>query len=177
MERGLVERARSEDAALEALVAAMWPQAFRLAASILRDRGLAEDVAQDACAAIVRSLPALKNPGAFPAWFYKIVVRHALSEGRRRRPAEPLEALQRRCVNDPSDFLALEEAMASLTPLARAVVLLHYYAGFSSVEIGESTQLPASTVRFHLMLARRALRKALSATRAPDLLAEARDNV
>ncbi|MBC5829050.1 MAG: hypothetical protein GIW98_02525 [Candidatus Eremiobacteraeota bacterium] len=43
---------------------------------------------------------------------------------------------------------------------------MRYYVGLNSGEIAAATGLPSSTVRFHLMLARRRLRKALSATTA-----------
>jgi RNA polymerase sigma factor (sigma-70 family) len=58
--------------------------------------------------------------------------------------------------------LDLHNALAALTPKRRALILLHYYAGLNSAEIAVATGSPASTIRFQLMLARRALRKALS---------------
>lgn len=161
----MVEQARAQSKALDALIAAVWPEAYRLALAILRDRGLAEDAAQEACAAIARSLPSLKNAAAFPAWSYKVIASYALTSARRRRPTQNLESLADRSVGfDPSATIDLYDALGSLTPQQRAVILLHYYAGLSSVEIAAATRLPSSTIRFHLMLARRALRTALSAT-------------
>jgi RNA polymerase sigma-70 factor, ECF subfamily len=165
VERGIIESARSGGDALDSLIAAVWPEAYRLALGILHDRGLAEDAAQEACATIARSLPSLKNPDAFPAWSYKVIVSHALAAARRRPRAQSLDALADRgiCV-ESTDALALHVALAALSPLQRATILLHYYAGLSSSEIAAAIGLPSSTVRFHLMRARRALRKALSAT-------------
>jgi DNA-directed RNA polymerase specialized sigma24 family protein len=65
IERELVERARSSAGAMERLIERVWPQAYRLAWGILRDRGLAEDAAQEACAAIAASLSGLHDAGAF----------------------------------------------------------------------------------------------------------------
>jgi RNA polymerase sigma factor (sigma-70 family) len=62
----------------------------------------------------------------------------------------------------PSDAIDLYDALAALTPARRALILLHYYAGLSAKEIAMTVALPASTVRFQLMLARRALRIALT---------------
>ncbi len=73
VEGGLIESARLGGADVERLIAAVWPEAYRIAFSILRDGGLAEDAAQDACAAMARSLPRLKNANAFYAWSYKII--------------------------------------------------------------------------------------------------------
>ncbi len=164
VDRALVERAPHDDGALDALIGAVWPDAYRLAASILHDHGLAEDAAQEACVSIVRSLPALEHPDAFAAWTSKIVVRHALAASRRRSHSLELDAtLDRSVTQDRSDALDLHAALARLSPQQRAVVLLHYFAGMSSVEIAETIGLRPSTVRFHLMLGRRALRAALAA--------------
>jgi RNA polymerase sigma-70 factor (ECF subfamily) len=165
IDRASVERARCDAGALDALIGAIWPEAYRLALSVLRDHGLAEDAAQEACAAIVRFLPSLKDTGAFQTWSYKIITRHALDVARRRPRTADLNMFSPCSVdNERSDALDLYAALAALTPPQRAAILLHYYAGLRSREIGEAIGIPPSTVRFHLMLARRALRKALAAT-------------
>lgn len=133
----------------------------------MRDRGLAEDAAQDARASIARSWTSLKDDRVFAAWAYKIIVSKALGVVRRRPRVQQLGAQHDRTVTiDRSDALDLYNALGALPAIQRAVILLHYYAGFNSSEIAAATALPASTVRFHLMLARRALRAALSDTRA-----------
>ncbi len=163
----LVENARAGGASLDRLIEIVWPEAYRIALSVLHDRPLAEDVAQDACVAMARSLPTLKDAGHFAAWSYKIIVRAAIATARRRPRTHLLdEVADRGETFDPSDGLDLSDAMAALPVLQRAVVLLHYYAGLKNVDIATATGLPASTVRFHLMLARRALRKALSSREA-----------
>lgn len=160
----LVDSARLGGEGLEPLIATIWPQAYRVAFAILRDRGLAEDAAQEACVAIARALPSLRNSGAFPTWSYKIVVGRALAFARRRPRTQSLDALADSAVRfDTSDALDLYNALASLKPVERGAILLHYYAGLTSGEIAAASSLPPSTVRFRLMRARAALRKALSA--------------
>jgi len=161
VERAVVERARSGGDALEPLIAAVWPEAYRLALTVLRDRGLAEDCAQEACAAIARSLPSLKSSDAFAGWSYRIIVNRALAVARMRGRVEMAASREPAVTFDRTDAIDLYAAMAALEPLARAIVILHYYAGFNSVEIAAATHLQPSTVRFHLMRARRALRDAL----------------
>jgi RNA polymerase sigma-70 factor, ECF subfamily len=162
LDRTAVERARCDAAALDALIGAVWPEAYRLAFAVLRDHGLAEDAAQEACAAIVRFLPSLKDSGAFRTWSYKIVARHALDVARRRPRTTDLDKLSAHAIDsERSDALDLYAALAALTPQQRTTILLRYYAGLRSDEIGEAIGIPPSTVRFHLVLARRALRKAL----------------
>jgi RNA polymerase sigma-70 factor (ECF subfamily) len=154
---------------MDRLLITVWPEAYRVAATILRDRTLAEDVAQEACIIIARSLRMLTAAAAFPAWSYKIIVRQAISATRKRsrqaaryfgHKGEPIPV-------DRTETIDLENALATLAPKQRAAVILHYYVGLSSREISDATGLPRSTIRFHLMLARRRLRKALEATDTP----------
>jgi RNA polymerase sigma-70 factor, ECF subfamily len=163
VETPLVERACRGGAALEELISDVWPEAYRIAFSMLRDRGLAEDAAQEACAAIARSLSSLKSAESFSSWSYKIIVNNAIVTARRRPRTEPLDDRSAEpAVFDTSDALDIANALAALPVEQRGAIVLHYYAGLKSREIAEATGLPPSTVRFHLMLARRSLRDALS---------------
>jgi RNA polymerase sigma-70 factor, ECF subfamily len=148
---------------LDRLLTRIWPDAYRIAFGILHDRGLAEDAAQEACALVARKYATLKNAAVFRAWLYKLVVNCAITLGRRRRPVDALEtAGERGVASDPTDRLDLYRALAALPLRQRAAVLLHYYAGLNSGEIAEACGFPPGSVRFQLMLARRALRKALA---------------
>jgi RNA polymerase sigma-70 factor, ECF subfamily len=155
---------------LEPLIAAVWPQAYRVAFSILRDCGLAEDAAQEACVTIARSLTSLRSLDAFSTWSYKIVVTAALRTARRRPRLQNLDEIDRpvEASFDRSDALDLYRALATLSPIQRAVTLLHYYAGLKSGEIAYAAGVPSSTVRFHLMRARAALRKTIEAPARGD---------
>lgn len=150
-------------AALERVIVSVWSEAFRIAAGILRDRGLAEDAAQEACVSIVQGLPRLKDAGSFAGWSYKIIVNHAISVARSRRRLQPLDTIETCDVRfDSEESLDLARALGTLSLPQRAAVILHYYAGLTSREIAEATGLPRSTIRFHLMLSRRKLREALA---------------
>lgn len=169
MDGRLVEAARTGGAALEALIAAIWPDAYRIARTILRDPGHAEDAAQEACARVARMLPSLKNVDAFSSWCYRIVVNEAIACARSLRPAIALDAIADRCVAfDRSDALDLYDALGTLSPVQRAIVILHYHCGFSSKEIAATLGSAPPTVRFHLMMARQALRKALALDPPPN---------
>jgi RNA polymerase sigma-70 factor (ECF subfamily) len=171
IESRLIENARAGGAGLERLIECIWPEAYRIAFSILRDRGLAEDAAQDACAAMARSLDKLKDSSVFAAWSYKIIVNHAVTTGRRRPKTQALESVAQRAVHfDDSDAFDLYNALATLPLEQRAAIILHYYGGLKSREIAAATGVPSSTVRFYLMLARRSLRKALSAPNLQEAL-------
>lgn len=164
----LIDGAKSGRAGLEALIAAAWPEAYRIAWSVLRDDGLAEDAAREACVSMARSLDTLKEPGAFRGWFAHIVVNRAISVARKRPRTQSLHAVAARAVEfDTSGSMDLHDALAGLSVIQRSAVILHYYAGLSSAEIASATGIPRSTVRFHLMLARRALHRALLPDTSP----------
>jgi RNA polymerase sigma-70 factor (ECF subfamily) len=160
---GAIEAARSGGAGVDRLIAAVWPEAYRIAFGVLRDRGLAEDAAQEACASIARGLPSLKNTAAFSTWSYKIIVNRAISAARARPRTLTLDSSIESGVHvDRTVAVDLSNALSRLSVVQRAAVILHYYAGLNSREIAAATGVTSATVRFHLMLARRALRKALS---------------
>lgn len=168
IEPSLVAAASSGGRDLDALLGAIWPEAYRTAYAILRDRGLAEDSAQDACATIARSLHSLKERTTFRAWAYRIIANAAISTGRRRKADEPLSAVREPAAPDEAAAIVdLEIALAKLPFDQRAVVILHYYVGLTSEEIAGHSGVRASTVRFRLMLARRALYHALRLPESP----------
>src|SRR5918912_2588241 len=73
----LILRAREGDA--EAYGAVVWrfqDMAVGYGYALLRDFQLAEDAAQEAFLEAYRSLPALREPAAFPGWFRRIVFKH-----------------------------------------------------------------------------------------------------
>ena len=166
------------EGAHEALVRALWPDAYRVAWSILGERGAAEDAAQAACAAICAKLSTLADPDAFVAWAYRIVVSHARDLARARSRLRHRETLGYDEVtggssgDDPSVHLDLEAAISRLPEPLRLVLELHYFIGLTSREAGTALGIPAATVRFRLMMARRRLRPLLSDSTASSTTLE-----
>lgn len=129
LDPALIEAARSSPDSLEPLIAAVWPEAFRLAAAILRDRALAEDAAQEACVSMAAALPSLKGTGAFRTWFYRLVVNEAITISRRRRETATLDDVTFLAMEtDNALALDISRALQRLPTEQRVVVLLHYYA-------------------------------------------------
>ena len=101
----------------EALVRVLWPNAYRIAWSILGEHGAAEDAAQAACAAICAKLSTLSDTRAFVGWAYRIIVSHARDHARarsRRQMRESLdydEATVGPAHDDPTVRLDLEAAI------------------------------------------------------------------
>lgn len=161
MSEQLIDEARSGSVeALERLLESVWPDAYRIAYSIVRDRAAAEDAAQVACAAVYRSIATLRSAGAFRVWVYRIVAREALSQAKRSAP-QTIEAPVQN-MPDHESRLDVAQALDSLAPDLRAAVVLRYYAELTSKEIAGILGVAAATVRFRLMLARRRLKPLLS---------------
>ena len=161
---GLVLARNGSDEETDLLIRSVWPHAYRIAFSILRDHGLAEDAAQEACAVVFRSIQKLRAPPAFSVWFYRIVVRTALKIHKSRGPSA--EQLDPEVVgsSDLSGSLVRIDVMRAfkqLTPRQRAAIVLHYYARMSSREIATILGIPDSTVRFHIMNAKKMLERLL----------------
>ena len=164
----LAEAASNGDgAAQEALVRAVWPNAYRIAWSILGERGAAEDAAQAACAAMCAKLSTLSDTRAFVGWAYRIVISHARDLARARNRLQLRETVGYDEVtaavtpHDPSDRLDLASAIGGLPEALRLPLELHYFVGLNSREVGTALGIPAATVRFRLMMARRRLRPLL----------------
>jgi RNA polymerase sigma-70 factor (ECF subfamily) len=165
-----VRAARDGDrAALDRLLAALWPRAFRLALGITQHGPTAEDAAQDALVLVAARLATLRDPQAYPAWSTRLVVNAAASAARRRPAHLPLE--------DRGAGAGFEEALAerldvlgalgTLPLWLRIPLVLSYAEGLTSREIGLALGAPAPTIRFRLALARRRLAAALGAAAAP----------
>jgi RNA polymerase sigma-70 factor, ECF subfamily len=168
----LVERARNGDPfAFESLVRRHLKGAHAVALSELADARDAEDAVQDAFINALERLDECRDPAAFGAWLRQIVRNRARSVGRRERvrQTESLDvAAPRSSLSDPARDLdraelrrRLEAALATLTPVQRAVVLMHDLEGYRHREIAAELEIPEGTVRSHLFLARRALRRQL----------------
>ena len=164
--------------AYDGLVHALWPNAYRIALSILGESCAAEEAAQDACTAICTKLQQLSDMRAFAGWSYRIIVSRARDHARarsrlRRREMVGYEtAADISTLDDWSARLDLEAAIGTLPEPLRLVLELHYFIGLTSHEVGAALGIPAASVRFRLMLARRRLRPLLSDSTLPSTAQE-----
>jgi RNA polymerase sigma-70 factor (ECF subfamily) len=151
--------------ALDRMLRAYWPRAFRIAVGITRDAALAEDAAQDALVLAATRLPSLRDPAAFAAWSSRIAVNAATAAVRTRRAHGPLDerAASARFEDVLADRLDVLHALGSLPLWLRVPIVLRYVEGLSSREIGEALHAPAATIRFRLALGRRRLATTLRA--------------
>jgi RNA polymerase sigma factor (sigma-70 family) len=157
----LVEAARCGGAVeIERLLRAVWPVAYRLAYSVLGDPETAQDAAQESCVILYRTIASLRDPAAFRAWFYRIVVREASSLKPRhvesnvgKEPAQQME--------DRTTTFDVWRALSMLPQHLRDVIVLRYFEDLPSREIASILRINDGAVRFRLMVARRRLRPLL----------------
>jgi RNA polymerase sigma-70 factor, ECF subfamily len=155
--------------ARDRLLAALWPRAFRLAASIAGDPQLAEEAAQDALVLIAARIAALRDAEAYPAWSASIVV-NAVRSARRRTPRTgPLPATIADGAFEDATAARLDvmAALAALPQWLRIPLVLRYVDGLTSREIGAALGAPSATIRFRLALGRRRLAALLSDPASP----------
>lgn len=157
-----------DDAAIGGLLEEAWPQAYRIAWTILRDANEAEDAAQEACARALRARESLRDVGAFHAWFYRIVVNEARGR-RRRRPNERILDEPQTPFDAPDDRIDILRAINTLDGHARLAILLFYYVRLSTAEIASVTGSSPLAVRLRLLGARRRLRQVLAPEDASQL--------
>jgi RNA polymerase sigma-70 factor (ECF subfamily) len=130
-----------------------WPRAHRAAWLVVHDATAAEDVAQEAFLAAVRSLDRFDRRRPFGPWLHRIVVNRAIDyararELRREVAGAAVEPAAPEVADAPSeDVLA---ALAALPPEQRAVIVLRHLLGFTPGEIASALDLPRGTVNSRL---------------------------
>ncbi len=154
---------------IDELVEACWPDAYRIAHSVLHNDADAEDAAQEACAQLHRALPDLRDERAFKQWFYRIVVRKSYEIARsrvRHAHEEPVDTQSSKDLSEQT--LDLSRALDQLPHTQRLAIIFHYYYGFPDNEVAAILGTTYGAVRVRLFAARRSLRRLLET----DLIVE-----
>jgi RNA polymerase sigma-70 factor (sigma-E family) len=159
--------AASRPESFEELVAATGDRMLRTAVLLTGDRHAAEDLVQSTYAQVFarwRLVARAENPAAYTR---TILTRLFLSDRRRKRVHEmPLleGADGPAATTDPTLRLSLVEALATLPPLDRAVLVLRYFHDLPVDEVAAQTGLSSSACRTRASRALARLR-----THFPDL--------
>jgi RNA polymerase sigma-70 factor, ECF subfamily len=153
-ERAWVRGAQAGSASdLEALFRAHWHPAHRAAYLVVHDAAAAEDIAQEAFLAAIRTLDRFDRRRPFGPWLHRIVVNRAIDWARSRqlrREAELVEELAAGPAREAGDPEAVAAALASLSPEHRAVIVLRYLLEYTPGEIADLLDLPRGTVNSRL---------------------------
>ena len=194
----VVRRAQRKDAAAFAqLIARHERAALAVAFGVLCDATAAGDVVQEAFVRAWERLADLKEPARFGPWLCGIVRNMGIDALRRSRnePTAASAAPARRDARvgrdgpgggpvghggngycpDPSEDLTRRErdqavaaALDTLDDVSRSAVVLRYYDGMSSKQIGDLLGLAPAAVDMRLTRARRQLKEKLSSAEMPS---------
>jgi RNA polymerase sigma-70 factor, ECF subfamily len=142
--------------------------AIGAALRITRDRGLAEDAAQEAFWKAFHALPTYKEQQSFVRWLRTITVRCALDLVRRRPPEVAIdEKKQQKFMRDNrlekryEDRSRLQHALSQLPALDREIVLALKADGQSVAEVAEGLAMTKTGIRVRAHRALKKLRKTL----------------
>ena len=157
---------------------------FSLVFRMVRDRELAEDLAQDTFVKVLSHIDKYRPEFKFSSWLFKIANNVAIDHLRRRQletvsldgsphatTAADAEATRFDVAADqetPLEELAskelggvIERAIAGLRPEYRSCIMLRHVEGRSYEEIAATLDLPLGTVKTYIHRARHELRTAL----------------
>jgi RNA polymerase sigma-70 factor (ECF subfamily) len=182
----VVLRARSgQEAAYRELIRRYERPVFALLFRMVRDRELAEDLAQETFVKALNAIDSYRPEFKFSSWVFKIANNAAIDHLRRRElntlsldgspHAETPEAMQATALQigarqeTPLDAVeakelgsAIEAAIGSLRPEYRSCILLRHVEGRAYEEIAEMLNLPLGTVKTYIHRARNELRQTLA---------------
>jgi RNA polymerase sigma factor (sigma-70 family) len=177
----LVQQALAgSQAAYRDLVSRYATPAVNLATRMVRDRALAEDLAQEAFARAFERLATYDQQRRFVSWFFQILHNVTIDYLRRKHlPTVSLDDLQEAGALPPAAVStadspeaqaeqaalarALDVALARIRPEYREAVVLCYREELSIEEVAEIMSLPSGTVKTYLFRARKELAQILSA--------------
>jgi RNA polymerase sigma-70 factor (ECF subfamily) len=158
---------------------------FSLVFRMVRDRNVAEDLAQEAFIRAFNAIDSYNPSYKFSNWIFKIANNHTIDFLRKRRldtvsihgsphagnaQEEARTSLVVEATNERPDAFVenkelgaqIERAIGLLRPEYRTVVLLRHVEGYSYEEIAETTELPLGTVKTYLHRARNELKDHLA---------------
>ena len=176
------------EAAYRELIGRYQRPVFSLVYRMVRDRELAEDLAQETFIKVLNAIDSYRPEHKFSSWIFKIANNAAIDHLRRRgldtlslegapdavtpdrqeatalqisgRDESPLEELEARELGSQIDH-----AIAQLRPEYRACIIMRHVEGRPYEEIAQALELPLGTVKTYIHRARNELRDLLAGAR------------
>ncbi|HVE99456.1 MAG TPA: SigE family RNA polymerase sigma factor [Mycobacteriales bacterium] len=143
---------RTAQDAFDAFVAASGGRLLRLAYGLTGDRGLAEDLLQEALAKTYLRWQRIREPGAAEAYVRRVLVTTHISQWRRRRVVEHVGAALPD-VAGADAYAGVDQrdevwaALAGLGRKQRAVLVLRYFEDRDDADIARLLGCSTATVR------------------------------
>ncbi len=176
-DRLLLERARAGDAqAIEALLERHQAQVYRFGLKMCRDPEDAKDVLQDTLLSMARGVRGFRGASSISTWLYTIARSFCIKKRRRSKlaPGEDRSLdtemfAEGRQLTDPAQSpdealagkhveRAPEQAIGSLEPMYREVLLLRDVEGLTAPEVAEVLGVTVQAVKSRLHRARLSVR-------------------
>jgi len=134
-----------------------------LAYSVLGDRDLAEDAAQETFAIACQKLGTLRHSDKFAAWLASIC--RNVSRSILRSKGKSAAVNFQECVENQNDKEnrrdAIRKAVWKLRPADRELIVMRYYDGFSQAQISGVLDISQQAVNGRLVRAKRKIAKYL----------------
>jgi len=165
-----VDRVLQGDVAAFADIVERWQSPLvNLAYRFCRDRGRAEDMAQEAFVRAFRGLAKWRRDGAFSTWLFALATNVYRTETRRIPPRtasieeipEPADARHDESAEQADQRLVVRHALHSLPSKYREALVLVYFHGQDVAAAAKSLSLPEGTVKARLSRGRALLRTKL----------------
>jgi RNA polymerase sigma-70 factor (ECF subfamily) len=154
----LVEAAMNGDAAsFTKLCRRYYPAMVAVAHSVLGDRHIAEDAAQQAFAKAARQLPQLKNKNKFAGWL-AVICRNAAKDMTRTTEklcsTDDFSKVAAKSQQDgPTE--AVRNALGELSASDREVIFLRYYDGMTYEQISKVLEISEQAINGRLRRAKK----------------------
>jgi len=168
-EDALSRSMRGDPVAFGDLVRAHQAMVFSLALHFLRDRALAEEVAQEVFLDLYQNLASIQSATHLKFWLRKVTCHRSIDYGRRQRPhlslddvPEPIGPIGKDAPSDPLLARTLRGLVASLPHKARMVVVLRFQEELEYHEIAEVMEIPINSVKSCLQRSLAILREKLN---------------
>ena len=155
---------------------------FSLALGIVRNREVAEEIAQDAFVKAYVSLKKFRRDSGFSTWIYRITYNTAISETRKQKQImKPAEGVFEKLVSTKADETAatfeqkevqhqlIEKAITELIPEEKLILTLYYYEENSVEQISKTTGHTTSNVKVKLFRLRNKLKEIVERIGATEL--------
>lgn len=131
---------------------------------IANQKGIAEDIVQESFIECFRKIKTLRDPEAFEAWFYKILVRTGWRMVKKYNHFLPMSEKTMECLRAAVDFkseldtsetnLIVHEALGQLSLPLKTVVILYYFNDMTIEKIAKVLGCFPGTVKSRLYNAR-----------------------
>jgi RNA polymerase sigma-70 factor (ECF subfamily) len=164
----LARSALGDQAAFADIVRQHQGMVFGLAMHFLRDRALAEELAQEVFLNLHQNLSAIQSPAHLTFWLRKVTSHRCIDMTRRQkvRPQVSLDDVPEPAASSAENDFMLSETLRrvvnTLPEKARLVVILRYQEDLEPAEIAKVLGMPVNTVKSHLRRSLAMLREKLS---------------